>query len=201
MMIRLYSSDYLLKIRLYYSKFSLSTIVNKRRRLQLKFKERFQNKKGFVSIETILSMTAIIVSVLIAIGFFTWIYPRVMLQIETHTLAQKAKIQGGLTNSISQPVNSDIELFKDRLVELGYDRESIEVTATTIPGNHNAIGVTPLHESGNNYIKRDSKETIEIVVKVPANRSILAPLSFFGHDEDEISEKYTIVESVMSERW
>ncbi|PLS15026.1 hypothetical protein CVD28_24410 [Bacillus sp. M6-12] len=160
-----------------------------------------KNKKGFVSIEAIIAMSSALMVILLAIGFFTLIFPRIMLQTEVHDLAQKAKIQGGLTNSISQPVDSDIEQFKDRLVQLGYDRNSIEVTATTKPGNLNAVGVTPLHDGGSNYIKRDSKEMIQITVRVPANTSIKAPLSFFGDDGSNVADKYTLVETVMSERW
>lgn len=161
----------------------------------------FKNRKGFVSIEAIIATSTALMVVLIAIGFFTMIYPRVMLQMETHNLAQKAKIQGGLTNEISQPVDSDIELFKNRLVQLGYDKDKIEITATTKPGNINAIGVTPLKDSGSNYVKRESKELIHIVIRVPANTSIKAPLSFFGNNGSSVTEKYTIVETVMSERW
>lgn len=138
--------------------------------------------------------------ILIAIGFFTLIYPRIIIQTETHTLAQKAKIQGGLTNELSQPVDSDVELFKDRLVKLGYERDQIEITATTVDSNVNALGVTPLYGEGANYIKRDSKELIQIIVQVPANTSITAPLSFFKNDTP-VSKKHTIVETVMSERW
>lgn len=160
-----------------------------------------KNKKGFVSIEAIIATSTALMVILMAIGFFTLIYPRVMLQTEVHNLSQKAKIQGGLTNEISQPLDSDIEQFKERLVDLGYDKDSIEVTATTKPGNLNAIGVTPLHEGGSNYVKRDSKEMIQITVRVPANTSIKAPLSFFGDDGSNVSDKYTLVETVMSERW
>lgn len=138
--------------------------------------------------------------ILVAIGFFTLIFPRIMLQTETHALAQKAKIQGGLTSAISQPIDSDIELFKDRLVQLGYERDQIEVTATTVESNIDATGVTPLYAEGSEYIKRDSKDLIQIVVQVPANTTITAPLSFFKNDAP-VAKKYTVVETVMSERW
>lgn len=167
----------------------------------LTIRKLIKNKRGFVSIEAIIATSTALMVVLVAIGFFTLVYPRVMLQMETHNLTQKAKIQGGLTNEISQPIDSDIALFKDRLAQLGYDKSQIEITAMTKPGNLNAIGVTPLKGSGSNYIKRESKELIHIVIRVPANTSIKAPLSFFGNDGSNVVEKYTIVETVMSERW
>ncbi|WCK57688.1 hypothetical protein PP175_27005 (plasmid) [Aneurinibacillus sp. Ricciae_BoGa-3] len=160
-----------------------------------------KNKKGFVSIETIIATTCALMVVLLSIGFFTWLFPRVMLQIETHDLAQKAKIQGGLTDATSEPVNSDVEQFKNRLAQMGYDKNQVNVIATTKPGNLNAMGVTPLHDNGTNYIKRDSKELIQLTIQVPANNSIKAPMSFFGLNQNLVDNKYTIVESVMSERW
>jgi hypothetical protein len=178
----------------------LKTIVKKKEERMVTLRKLMKNKKGFVSIEAILATSTALMVVLVAIGFFTLIYPRVMLQMETHNLAQKAKIQGGLTTAITQPVDSDIEQFMKRMMELGYERDDVEITATTKPGNYNAIGVTPLQVAGSNYVKRDSKEMIHIVIRVPANTSIKAPLGFFRNDTP-VNEKYTIVETVMSERW
>lgn len=160
----------------------------------------FLNKKGFVSIEAIFATAFALMVVLVAIGFLTLIIPRSLLQMETHNLAQKAKLQGGLTTAISQPVDSDVELFLKRMEDIGYKREDVKITAITKPGNYNALGVSPLNEGGSNYVKRDSKEMIHIVVEVPANTAIKAPLAFF-HNDAKVNEKYRIVETVMSERW
>lgn len=162
--------------------------------------KKLKNRQGFVSIETILAVSVAMMVILVLIGFFTTIFPRVRLQMETHTLAQKAKIQGGLTDATSQSVDSDVEIFKEKLSKVGYRKEDIQITAYTEPGNLSAIGVTPYDSEGSNYIKRGSGETIYIVVKVPANQSIKAPLSFFGLADSAIKE-YIIVETVMSERW
>lgn len=158
------------------------------------------NKKGFVSIEAIFSTAFALMVILVAIGFLTLIVPRSLLQIETHNLAQKAKLQGGLTTVVSQPVDSDVELFLQRMEEIGYKREDVKITATTKPGNYDALGVTPLYQGGSNYVKRDSKEMIHIVIEVPANTSITAPLGFLRSDA-KVNDKYRIVETVMSERW
>lgn len=165
--------------------------------------KKIKNKKGFLSIEAILAVSTALMVILVALGFYTMLYPRIMLQLETHSLAQKAKLQGGLTDMTSLALDSDVELFKDRLEELGYERGDVIVEAVTQPGNMLAMGVTPLYESGTNYIKRDSNETIRIIVKVPSNGTIKAPLSFFNNQEaiDKVPDYYTIVESVMSERW
>lgn len=158
-------------------------------------------KKGFVSIEAVISMSAVLMIVLMAIGFIVYMYPKIMLEKEVHLLAQKAKIQGGLTDNISQPVNSDIETFLKSLEGKGYKKDTIEITARTIPGDLNCIGVTPLNTNGNNYVKRDSKMTIQITVKVPANKSGLKGPFAYLHFEDESGQYYYIRETVMSERW
>lgn len=162
--------------------------------------KKILSKNGFISIEAILSTILALMVVLVSIGFFTTIYPRIVLQLETRNLAQIAKIQGGLTDISSEPEGSDIEVFKDKLAKFGYDRNKIEVQAFTNPGNKNAMGITPLEKNGNNYIKRGSGETIYIKIKVPANTSIKAPLSYFKAQSSAV-EEYKVLETVMSERW
>lgn len=148
-------------------------------------------KKGFISIETIVALSVVLIFMLLFIAILTYHYPRIMLEKEVQTLAQIAKIQGGLTDS-SSAIESDVDVFKDRLEKIGYNRDKIEITAQTIPGRFNAIGVTPLNGTGNNYIKRNTKELIEIVVKVPASKYII----FF-----KMKNTYVIREIVGSERW
>ena len=159
-----------------------------------------KSKKGFISIEAILATVLATMVILVSLGFFTTIYPKIILQGETRVLAQKAKIQGGLTDITSQADGSDIEKFKDQLEKMGYDRDKIEVEVFTQPSGLNALGVTPYGEDGTNYIKRGSNEVICIKVKVPANQSIKAPLSYFQAQDSALRE-YKIVETIMSERW
>ena len=84
---------------------------------------------------------------------------------------------------------------------MGYDESDISVSAKTITGNQNAIGVTPINKNGDNYIKRDSKDLIEIIVTIKAKKNLFtAPLNFFGLS-NSISGQYTIREVVGSERW
>lgn len=158
-------------------------------------------RKGFVSIEAIIVLGVVMFFILFFLAILTYNYPRIMLEKEVQVLAQTAKIQGGLTDINSQPQNSDIELFKDRLEKMGYKRDEIEITAITIPGNLNAIGVTPINQEGTNYIKRDSKELIEITVILPSNTNLFtAPIKYFGIKRG-FSGKYVIREIVGSERW
>lgn len=160
-----------------------------------------KNTKGFVAVETIIVMSGVLFFFILFISVVSYNIPRIMLEKEVQFLAQTAKIQGGLTDKVSQPTNSDIELFKDRLQRMGYDRNSITITAKTIPSNMSAIGVTPLNQNGSNYIKRDSKEHIEITVVIPSDRSLFSsPLNFFGLKQ-RAQNYYVIREVVGSERW
>lgn len=162
---------------------------------------KIKDTKGFIAVEAVIVMAGLMFFILLFISFLSYTLPRVMLEKEVQSLAQIAKIQGGLTDIHSQPLNSDIELFKDNLEKIGYDRSKIIVQAKTIQSDMNAIGVTPLNEKGNNYIKRDSKELIEIIVSIPADKTHFdAPLRFFGV-KNTLSGVYTFREVIGSERW
>lgn len=165
------------------------------------FLRKISEKKGFVSIETIIALSWVIFFFLLFVSIYAYNAPRIMLEKEVQNLAQIAKIQGGLTDPTSEPVNSDITKFKKNLKVMGYEEEDITISAKTITGNQNAIGVTPINQTGTNYIKRDSKDLIEIVVIIKANNNLFtAPMNFFGLS-NKISGQYTIREVVGSERW
>lgn len=162
--------------------------------------KHIKDKKGFVSIEAVVVMSGVLMLMLFLISLFTYNYPRIMLEKDVQTLSQKAKIQGGLTDSVSEPNHSDVETFKNELGKLGFDKNKIVITAKTINGNRNAIGVTPINAKGNNYISRDSKDLIEINVKIPVKDNLVnTPLKFFGGDNKE--RFYNLREVVGSERW
>ncbi|WP_242249215.1 hypothetical protein [Bacillus cereus group sp. BfR-BA-01328] len=157
--------------------------------------------RGFVSIEAVVSMSAILIVVFLGIGFISYMYPKLTLEKEVHLLAQKAKVQGGLTNQQSEPINSDLEIFYKKMQEKGYKREDVKVVAKTYTGGLNCIGVTPINGEGLNYIKKDSKDPIEITVTLPANKQgLLGAFAFFNY-KDKTSNVYIFKETVMSERW
>lgn len=159
------------------------------------------NKRGFISVEAIISLVAILFVMLLALGFYGYMHPKIMLEKEVQTLAQKAKQQGGLTDKTSQPTKSDVEIFLTDLQKMGYDTNKVTITAVTDPGDLNCIGVTPLGSDGSNYLKRDSKKTVVITAKIPSHKEgIIAPLRYFGIFTGP-NDFYYIRETVMSERW
>lgn len=166
----------------------------------MNIRNNIKNKKGFISIEAIYSLVLVMMVIFVAVGFFGYMYPKIAVEKQVHLLAEKAKIQGGLTDETSQPVNSDISEMLETLEGLGFDKNDITITATTTPGNKNVIGVTPIDQEGDNYIKRNTKETINISVTYPSNKFIAGPLKYFKVSSEKLKTQ-TIKQSVLSERW
>ena len=79
------------------------------------FLRKISEKKGFVSIETIIALSWVIFFFLLFVSIYAYNAPRIMLEKEVQNLAQIAKIQGGLTDPTSETVNSDITKFKKNL--------------------------------------------------------------------------------------
>lgn len=168
--------------------------------LKEKLKEE-KNKKGFIAIETVIALTVVIIFILLFIGFYIYLYPRIVLEKEVHTLAQQAKITGGLT----QP---QVQEFNKAMDTLGYTVQSLNVSTTNhqYAENGSASGLVNVYPKGGpctggsqNFIKRTESEKLIITVKVKANNFIKGPLSFFG-TTNSLSKTYNITETVMSER-
>lgn len=163
--------------------------------------KKLRNNKGFIAVESLIAVSALLFFFVLFVSFLSYTVPKISLEKEVQNLAQIAKKQGGLTDKNSEPNNSDIETFKNTLEKMGYDKSKIIVTAKTIPSGQIAIGVTPLDGSGSNYVKRDSKELMEILISIPADKTLFnAPAKFFGI-KNIVSGVYTFREVVGSERW
>ncbi|MEG1299901.1 MAG: hypothetical protein RSC93_04300 [Erysipelotrichaceae bacterium] len=157
-----------------------------------------KKKKGFISIETVFSMTFILFIVLTLIGVFCYFYPRQVLEKEVHVLAQQAKINGGLTYN-------EVVDFQNVIKERGY---KANVKAYVKNNNRVVLNVAPRNTSYssctntanyNPFVKRDSSQKIVLVVTINANDGLLkGPLQYFG--AKTFPKNYTISETVMSER-
>ena len=75
-----------------------------------KIKKILDSKTGGLTIEAIPALALALFVIMTAIGWFTYLTPRQNLEKQVHILAQKAKIQGGITNS---GTNNDLKLFLD----------------------------------------------------------------------------------------
>lgn len=157
-----------------------------------------KNKKGGLTIEALPALALALFVMITAIGWFTYLTPRQNLEKQVHILAQKAKIQGGLTNS---GTNNDLSLFLSVLESKGVNKSKVVVTCKTKPSNKNCLGVNGLNSSGTNYIKRNSLEMMVIRVEVPTSPRLLKMSQVFFGGRSSIPDKYIFEESVLSERW
>lgn len=157
-----------------------------------------KNKKGGLTIEAIPALALALFVMMTALGWFTYLTPRQNLEKQVHLLAQKAKIQGGLTNS---GTNNDLTLFLNALQAKGVDKTKVVVTCRTSPSNQNCLGVSSLSSSGTNYIKRSSLEMMVIRVEVPTSPRLLRMTQVFFGKTNSIPDKYIFEEAVLSERW
>lgn len=169
--------------------------------------------KGFFSIEAVISLAFALFVILTAIGWYTYMLPRQNLEKQIHILAQKAKIQGGLTattallradtyNYLSdEDKETDLGFFLDTLQQMGHDISKVQVTCQTAEGKSGCLGVTPYREDGVGYIRRQDMDMMVIHVVVPTKPSLLSmSYAFFG-SSGSVPSQYIFEEVVMSERW
>lgn len=65
-------------------------------------------KGAYVSVEAVFAISVFLVFFLLALGFFSYIYPYTVLQRDVYALGTIAARQGGLTQE-------DVDQFKERL--------------------------------------------------------------------------------------
>lgn len=173
-------------------------------RLQENLKEA-KSKRGVIAIETVIALSVVLMIILLFIGFWLYLYPRIVLEKEVHTLAQQAKVTGGLTNK-------QVTDFTNVMNNMGYDIYSLSVGTTTRPASdvskyNGLVNVYPKGGAGGsctaptyqNFVKRIDSEKLVITVKVKAQGFIKGPLAFFGV-VTQLGDTYNITETVMSER-
>ncbi|ADO59465.1 hypothetical protein [Paenibacillus polymyxa] len=165
-------------------------------KIRKKYFSHLKKESGFISIETIFAMSFVIIVFTLCLGFFTFVQPYTQLDREVHVLAQLAQRQGGLTMD-------DVQFFKERVSAYSFVNLSdglIQVDAHTIPDDRDVIGVTSLDEAGDEYVRRDEKELIQLVVTIPSHNDILKPVARFLGVSD-VSDHYTFKEVFMSDRY
>lgn len=170
-----------------------------------------KEQKGAYAIEAAISMMLVLMVTFLGISYFTYLLPRQALTQEVHTLAQTAKIQGGLTTEITEPGNSDIERFKTRMKARGYDPDEITIEAKATSTDEfgtehqrSVLGVESLsvgYLDISAYSHRNSKEIIIVHVTVPAKKNFVNAMSQFFGGKDSTLTDYEFSEIIMSERW
>lgn len=171
---------------------------------------KLKNRKGFMSIEAILGMSAVLMVILLGIGFFSYMMPKQGIEQEVNLLGRLAKMNGGLTED-------DVKAFKEEMKIRKYEEDEVKLdiqlkTSTGAPVSvaETRDKISPLaitgkaNEAGNQthkYIHRSEQLIIEIRAEMPSNKKgLLGALWFFNIDGDSVSDTYVFKERVISER-
>ncbi|BBW98952.1 hypothetical protein GsuE55_37850 (plasmid) [Geobacillus subterraneus] len=144
--------------------------------------------------ETVFAISVFLVFFFLALGFFTYIYPYTVLQRDVHVLGTVAARQGGLTQE-------DIDQFQERLARYPFlgRSDQVQVSVYVNGSLQDPASVTPLGEEGGHYVTRESKDLMDIEVRVPASGTLLrAVAKFFG--VEGVSDEYVFWETVVSYR-
>lgn len=173
------------------------------------FKHKRAGKAGSVALESVLAGSTLVMVFIMIVGYFTYLYPRYMVDLEVQNLANSVKIEGKLTAN-------DYEVFLENMEERGYDREVVRAGTSVTAKNANnpeaGSGIPPIAD-GTSLID-DATENInaptlqrsngQIVVKVnvPANSEFLGVgLGWFGSDISEGMKTYTVKRVTSSEAY
>lgn len=157
-----------------------------------KIKQRLnslKNKKGFITIDAILSLGVALIFFLLFLGIMFLMIPKFTMQGDVHTLAQLARIQGGL-------YESDINDFKEKISkETGAKVEEIHVVLKDKDDNRYD------NITDSDYASHVDGKLLELYVIVPTNKFVQAPMKFFGMQNIENIKYYNFTETVVSEKW
>lgn len=150
--------------------------------------KKIKNCRAFVAVETIISMSVFLLVLIFVILLCSYQIPKMGLENETQTLAETAKMQGGLTDSNSTgTTNNDIDNFLNSLQKKGFDKNKVQISLKTINSKTNAIGVAPIGSTSSSYIKRSSLDPMVLTVTIqPKIKKIL----FYETQDYTFSEKF-----------
>lgn len=163
-----------------------------------------------MSLDAIISMGAVLMVIVLGIGFFTYMMPKQGIEQEVNLLGRLAKMNGGLTTG-------DVQAFKGEMEKRGYTADEVDVDIQLKSSSGFDVEVwdtedktSPLEITGkaneadsssHNYIHRSEQLIMEIRVEMPANKQgLLGAFWFFNTNENSVSDNYVFKERVMSER-
>lgn len=163
-------------------------------------KNKLTNKKGFMSIEAIMSMAVVLMVVVLSIGFFTYMIPRQAIEEEVHLLGRIAKMEGTLTVT-------DVGEFQKNMVDRNLAKDENEVTVEIFKENTSGtvstllpLGTKVSRGDRESFNHVESYVVLKVVATVPAKKTgVVGALNFFNVNSDGLSDKYVFSERIMSE--
>lgn len=157
-------------------------------------KRKCKTKKGNVALETVLGGGVLFMVTFILVGYFVYLYPRYMVDLEVQNLANSVKLEGQLTVPSKN-------VFFENMKNRGYsDTQVLEDGLKVYEKGKPTISLISTDKKEAPVVGRNEGQ-IEIVVTVPAkNAQFLAGgLKWFGGDIEEGMKSYTASRVVMSE--
>jgi hypothetical protein len=181
--------------------------ASKKERVSKMIKNKLANKKGFMSVEAIMSMAVVLMVVVLGIGFFTYMIPRQAIEEEVHLLGRIAKMEGRLTSD-------DVEHFRNNMIKRGLATEDnrsevkVEVLKESTSGEVSEKVI--ISEDGERVMRGEKIKingvdsphyaVLHVVATVPAKKEgIVGALGFFNVNSDGLSDNYVFSERIMSE--
>lgn len=169
-------------------------------------KRNRNKKKGSIALEAILSGGVLFMIAFLLIGYFTYLYPRYMMDLEVQTLSNEVRMDGRL-----EP--DDYTAFEFNLKERGYTaaeiKSGLKVYAVSLTDTGENLENSILHSDLIQNTTEEQTPIIErggakIVVELtlPSNQGILRNgLGFFGGEVSDNLDNYNFRRVVMSEAY
>lgn len=156
------------------------------------------NKDGFISLETVISLTALYMIFFLFLGMFVYITPIVTMPTYLYSLSNSARLQGGLTED-------DIAAFKETInnnynyINSNNLKDAIAIEAKTIPSNDDVSNIELDNESLF-YASRQHNEVIVVKASIPSNTFFFQGV-FNYFNIFNINNNYAFRQVVASERF
>lgn len=165
-----------------------------------------RNKKGNIALEAVLAGGALFMVFVLLIGYFTYLYPRYMVDLEVQNLAHAVKMDGKLTES-------DFQVFIDNMENRGYTEDEVRKGTNIVATNvTNVLDDDPLRAKNEDVlidrpgmpakvVERNNGQ-MDITVSVPANTAYLGgSMKWFGGGLNDDMKYYTVKRTIMSEAY
>lgn len=175
-------------------------------------RKKLKRKNGSVALEATIAGGALLMVFILIIGYFTYLYPRYMVDLEVQSLAHSVKMDGKLTES-------DKQIFMQNMLNRGYESSEVQITVLANevkPTPENDPSKTQLDaqlavtgESVDEGVNGEHTRMVErnngqiyIRVEVPANDSFLSGgLNFFNTELKDSLKTYTVERYIASEAY
>lgn len=150
-----------------------------------------KNKKGYISIEAIISYSLLLMFLLLIIAFFTYGFSGVTMADQSYQLRKVATEHGGLRTI-------DIETFISHVNNVGYMQDkSVPIEIYLEDENGNSY----LNIDETSYLSSDEDKTLTLKINIPANNDFL-DVVLLGFDVSDITgDYYSFSYLVQSERY